>query len=133
MAATFTVAVEGLDKILPKLDGNRLHRPAVKASTLRMAHAIEGVVKNAAPKQTGHMAGSVHATSLGTLSAIVRVTARAYKPSRRKPNYRYPRRLNYDQRLRTFGWLDKTKGPAAAAAQRELNSLARDVERVWRA
>jgi len=130
--AAFSVKVEGADRLVAKLDGDRLHRPVLKRATLNMAKKVEGVVKRAAPHQTGHLVGSVQSKPLGAMSAKVVVTARAYKRGR-PANYRYPKRLNYDPTLRTFGWLDRVKPQAEAAARAELNAIAREIERVWRA
>ena len=56
--AAFSVKVEGADRLVAKLDGDRLHRPVLKRATLNMAKKVEGVVKRAAPHQTalpGHL------------------------------------------------------------------------------
>lgn len=132
-SAAFSVKIEGAERLVAKLNGDRLHRPVLKRSTLKMAKRVEGVVRRAAPRLTGHLVGSVQSRPLGVMSAKVVVTARAYKRGR-PANYRYPKRLNYDPRMRsTFGWLDKTKPQAQAAASAELNAIAREIERIWRA
>lgn len=142
--SSFTIKVEGLDKIKGKLDAERLYGPALRHNLGTLAQVALVLAKQRSPSKTGALRSSLdYKVSSAPVPTWSKVT---FNPAARS-GFRYGYALDtggkaggrtYHYRSSgpvgraTFGWLGKIRGQMREAIAGAVSKITQEIEGFWR-